>query len=169
MRQLQREMILCTCWVCWASEGWFQSRDRQGDQGQSTTFWHIGDTPAQGSELWPAPWRWPGMSQVLSASPALGSHANRTGAGTAASSAGSTCGGADHAPHRLPTLHQLLHRVQAPLPMLLNIFHLGRQGATVGCRRSPCLGQGTGSAACPPCSSPIRALPELLTSSQSCP
>lgn len=35
-----------------------------------------------------------------------------------------TCGGADHATYSLPALHQLLHRVQRPLPVFLNILHL---------------------------------------------
>lgn len=35
-----------------------------------------------------------------------------------------TCGGGNHAPHCLPALHQLLHRVQTTLPVLLDILHL---------------------------------------------
>lgn len=104
-------------------------------------------------------WSHVGRGQVLSALPALGSHPSGTGVGTAARAVGSTCGGADHAPHCLPALHQLLHRVQAPLPMLLNIFHLGKQGGTAGCPHSPCLGQGTDSTACPLCSSPTTHSP----------
>ena len=35
-----------------------------------------------------------------------------------------TCGGGNHASHCLPALHQLLHRVQTTLPVLLNILYL---------------------------------------------